>query len=214
MDYFPNSRVGNPENLPNFRLANSIFSHFPNFQNLRFGELCMTSPASSCKFFGMQAVVVFFSNRLPSFCDFISHVLRRRSHKQMTWIHARRIIATMTNAHSLWCFAFVNLVRKPMCLAASSGIKHSISVSIFSSNPIPTFSKFRFMFWDFSVFINLCPKAERFVFCELAKLRNFIYTVCRFIHIDGMFGFRVGTSPDSVCADSFIFNHLCGFVKC
>lgn len=97
--------------------------HSANFLNLLWRKFCGVS---------------------PYFRRHILHVVRFRAQKQMGWINARWIVATMEYAHPVWNWTVVNRPRKTVGVLFSTWIaasEQTVTHIIPSSDPNPAFSR-------------------------------------------------------------------------
>ncbi len=94
-----------------------------------------------------------------SFFYGIVTVIQCCSNKKMNRIHARRVVAMMTNHFPIWNFTDKHLIGNAMGYLGTWNSETSVSFWIFSCNPNPAWPKFGAVFWNWAVFINLLPKA-------------------------------------------------------
>ncbi len=94
------------------------------------------------------------------FIHLVRHVVCLCSGKKMVRVHARRIVAMVANAHTLWYRPFLDVVRKAVRLGLFSfDVDGSIAFNKPASRPDPTRSEFWSVLWDWAIFINTLPKA-------------------------------------------------------
>lgn len=98
-----------------------------------------------------------FSLFLASLFCLVCHIGGLISNKQMSWVNARRIVASMENVrfgHAICNFPGKSVGSNLFAVGADS----SVSVSIKKSSPYPTWTEFWAMRWDRPVFVYICPK--------------------------------------------------------
>lgn len=122
-----------------------------------------------------------------SFPNHIVGVLLKGSKEQMVRIGAWRIIAFVKNIHSFWNWSKVEYPRNTMGTnmpLSSITPSHTWIIpfaGFFPSRPLPAWTEFWSMFWNWTVFIYLCPKSFRggwrkSLLCEILGGNNVIHS--------------------------------------
>lgn len=102
-----------------------------------------------CLHFGYFCASVFFSKGLSFLFLHVAGVLSGSSGKQMIRIHARRIVAFVTDEASFFYFSVMKFIKNPVCSKIHI-INSDLSISIFIPCSIPDPTRIRF--------VNLLPK--------------------------------------------------------
>lgn len=161
-------------------------SYLPYFLFIKFCLIVLSSARKSLwKFarrvvvpvfpvFGMSVHPALYSTSFPSLIAHIVNVVGGCSKKQMGRIHTGRIIAFMQNAKSFWNFPVMNLKRSSVATGVhtvfgSSVIKEAVTFLCFPFCPNPARSKFRRVWLNRPVFVNLAPKPLNVFRCHIEK---------------------------------------------
>ena len=157
----------NPRFIFNYRF-NNINCYVKSFCQLFFGYNPRNVGFSNCicNFLGYCCSSVVFSFVISSFESTLGNrvlsVFLCGSRKQMERINATARIALVKNEMPIGYNSKVQKPRSDVCSPTSfSGCKRTIGPFVFLPPPFPqpAMTKFRFMFWDCAMFINLFPKS-------------------------------------------------------